>query len=83
MVMENNNYESFLSDVGYEIKAKARDARRLRDEQPPASEMRSIQLGRAVALAEVISILQHYAVAMEIPLSRLQLDDIDPDAELL
>jgi len=78
----NDVYELFLSDVGLEIKTKAREARRARDQQPRPSEKYSIQFGRAVAFAEVISIRQQSAEAFQIPLDRLRLDDSDPDAEL-
>jgi hypothetical protein len=76
-------YEAFLFDVGLEIKERARQAKQKRNSYGRGSEQHSVQVGRVLAFSEVLTILQETAEALNIPLSALRIEDIDPDSELL
>ena len=75
-------HENYLSDLGLILKERALEARRQRDELPEESLDRTFQFGRVIAFNEVISIMQQQAEGLNIPLSDLRLEDIDPDRDL-
>ncbi len=75
-------HANYLFDLGLLIKERALEARRQRDELPQGSLEREFHSGRVVAFNEMISIMQQQAEGFGIPLSDLQLDDIDPDRDL-
>ena len=75
-------YHDYLYDLGLEIKLRALEARRMRDSTANPAE-RDCQSARLLAFNEVISIMQQQAIGLGIPLSDLQLEDIEPDRDLI
>ena len=73
----------FVFDVGYYIKERALDAKKERDAVPKGTPEYDFRCGRVIAYNEVISILQQTAEGFGIALEELQLDDIDPDRDLV
>jgi hypothetical protein len=74
--------EALLFDLGHELKIKARQAAASRESALPGSPDRQFQSGRAMAFAEVISVMQQSANGLGISLTALRLDDIDPDGDV-
>jgi hypothetical protein len=74
--------ENHLFDLGLIFKERALEARRQRDALPLESSERAFQSGRVIAFNEVISIMMQQAEGFGIPLSDLQLEDIEPDRDL-
>ena len=77
-----SKYRHYLSDLGYEVKLRAREAVKERNAEPAGSAAREFESGRVLAFNEVISIMQQQADGMDIRLSELRLDDIVPDRDL-
>lgn len=75
-------HKNYLLDFGLILKERALEARRQRDALPEGGLDRAFQSGRVLAFNEAISIMQQQAEGFEIPLSDLQLEDIDPDRDL-
>ena len=78
-----NKYQSYLYDVGLDLKERALKAKEERDAAPPGSEDRTFHSGRVMGFNEAISIIQQNAQGLEISLAELRLDDIDPDRDLV
>jgi len=78
-----SSYKHYLYDLGLEVKLRALEARRERDAAPDDSSDRTFLSGRLIAFNEVISIMQQQAEGLGIPLADLQLDDIEPDEDLI
>lgn len=78
-----SKYRDFLFDLGFELAARALDARRARDENSATGEDRRFQEGRLLAFNEVISLMQQQATGLGIDLSELRLAEIDPDRDLV
>ena len=71
MSIERETYQRFLRDLGTYVREQGLAAKKQRD------------VARAVAYAEVISAMQDYLRAFEIPFEEMSLQGFDPDAELL
>lgn len=69
----------YLLDLGTLLKAQAVTAKR----ESKADPTDSFALGRLMAYHEVISLMQQQAQAFGLPLESLNLNDIDPDRDLL
>ncbi len=65
------------------FREQALAAKKQREVASVKSEEKSLQFGRTVAYAEVISAMQDYLRAFEIPFEEMSLQGFDPDAELL
>ena len=78
-----SKYANYLLDLGAEVRERALEARRMRDESPAGSEHRTFQSGRLMALTEVVGLMQHQAFVFEIPLEELRLNGLDPDRDLI
>lgn len=77
-----SSHRHYLFDVGRELKQLAIEAAGERKAAPCDSADYAFKAGRSLAFYEVISILQQQAIGFGIPLSELQLDDINPDRDL-
>ena len=77
-----SKHTNYLLDLGAIVKRRAKEAVAERDATPEGSPEREFQSGRVIAFNEIISIMQQEAVGFGIPLSDLQLSDIDPDRDL-
>lgn len=71
----------YLRDLGALVKERALEARRAKDEAK-GDEGYDVQLGRLMALQEIVSLMQEQAASFEIPLEQICLDDIDPYDDL-
>ena len=71
----------YLRDLGALVKEKALDAQRAKEVAEGDDEY-DVQLGRLMALQEIVSLMQEQAASFEIPLEQLGLDDIDPYDDL-
>ncbi len=78
----SNKQQYYLFDLGLLIKERALAARHHRDKLADNSPDRDFQSGRIMAFNEVISIMQQQAEGFGIPLSDMQLEDIEPDRDL-
>jgi hypothetical protein len=76
-------YKHYLEDLGEVVKARALEAKEERTKEPQGSPGYDFQCGRLVAFNEIISILQQQAEGFGINLDELNLDDIDPDQDLI
>lgn len=76
-------YKNYIYDLGYEIKLRALEARREDKTAKENSDDKMFHSGRLMAFNEVISIMQQQAVGMDIPLTEIRLDDIEPDRDLV
>ncbi len=77
-----STHKHYLYDLGFEVKLRALEARRERDEALEGSEDRTFHSGRVMAFNEVVAIMQQQAEGLGIPLADLRLDDIVPDRDL-
>lgn len=75
---DKNVHALYLRDTGGTIKQRALEARR-----DGAAKGGSYADGRLIAYYEVVSLLRNQAETFGISLEELQLDDIDPDRDLL
>lgn len=71
----------YLRDFGALVKEKALEAQQSKEAARDRDDY-DVQLGRLMALQEVVSLMQEQAASFEIPLERLGLDDIDPYDDL-
>jgi len=76
-------YKHYLHDLGEIVKTRAFEAKEERTKEQQGSPAYDFQCGRLVAFNEVISILQQQAEGFGINLEELNLDDIDPDRDLV
>ena len=79
----DDKYKHYLFDLGPAIKERALEAKKARDREAKGSEGYMYESGRLIAFNEVISIMQQDAEGFGIPLADLQLEDIDPDRDLV
>ncbi len=80
--MEHDKCTGYLHDLGLLIKEMALKAKRDSDE-PASDSDRGFNLGRLMALHEVVSLMQQQAEAFNISLAEIGLADIDPEKNLL
>jgi hypothetical protein len=80
--MIDERYKLYLGDLGFLLKEYALEAKVERD-QHRGSEDESYYTGVLMAFHRIISLMQQQAIAFDIPLEDLRLDDIDPDQTLV
>lgn len=73
--------DHYLRDLGDLIKERAREAKREKD-AASGTERFDYELGRLMALHEVVSLMQQQAEAFGIDLSAIALDDVSPEQDL-
>ena len=78
----NEIYKHYSRDSATLLKKMARDAKREAMAAKGTAD-ESFQLGSLMAFHTVISLLQQQARAFQIPLTELDLADIEPEKELL
>lgn len=79
---EPDKYSLYLHDLGLLIKEMAHEAKgKLQSAKPGAKK--SYEEGHLIAFYAVISLMQQQAETFDIPLKELQLDDINPDRDLI
>lgn len=71
----------YLKDLGMLLKEKARAAKAMRTSAAP--DEAAYSLGRLMAYHEVISLMQQQALAFGLKPRDLDLEDIDPERDLL
>jgi hypothetical protein len=76
-------YKHFLHDLGEIVKTRAFETKEERAREREGSATYEFQCGRLIAFNEVVSILQQQAEGFGISLKELNLDDIDPDRDLI
>src|SRR5262245_11000697 len=76
-------YKHFLRDLDEIVKTRALEAKNERTTEQQGSPAYDFQCGRLIAFNEIISILQQQAEGFGISLKELNLDDIDPDRDLV
>jgi hypothetical protein len=76
-------YKHFLHDLGEIVKTRAFETKEERAREREGSATYEFQCGRLIAFNEVVSILQQQAEGFGISLKELNLDDIDPDRDLV
>ena len=79
---DSNKYKYYLMDLGYLLKEQAFEGKGLRAASriSTGKDFYSVQL---IAYYAVFSLMQQKALAVDIPLEDLRLDDINPDRDLL
>jgi hypothetical protein len=86
IVHNDSIYKNFLLDFGLLLKEEARDAKHNYDQYKDSDNegaAYNYHSGYVMALHHIISLLQHQSDLFEISRRDLQLDDIDPDKELI
>ncbi len=83
MTCTDERYRNYLFDLGDVVKTRALEAKKDRDRRGKGSKGYMYESGRVMAFNEVISIMQQQAEGFGIPLRDLQLDDVDPDRDLV
>ena len=78
----SNKHAALLFDVGLYIRERAFEAKAARDLAVRNSDEFTFQAGRTMAFGEVIAILQQTLQGFDIPLSDMQLDNLDTDNDL-
>jgi hypothetical protein len=73
--------DNYLRDLGQLIKERARDAKGEK-EAATGTDRYDYELGRLMALHEVVSLMQQQAEAFGLELSALALEDISPEEDL-
>jgi hypothetical protein len=76
-------YKQYLRDLGKIVKTRAFEAKEERAREQEGSAEYHFQCGRLLAFNEVISILQQQAQGFNISLNDLNLEDLDPDRDLV
>ena len=80
--MPSDVYENYLRDLGCVLGKLAIEARRDRDAARGTAD-EEFRSGYLLAFHTVISLLQQQANVFQIPLTELQLADLDPENDLL
>jgi hypothetical protein len=80
--MTDDTAANYLRDLGDLIKRAALNARAARDGSTGELDIQ-FNLGRLTAFHEVVSLMQQQAVAFDLDVADLSLDDIDPERDLL
>ncbi len=75
-------YKHYLLDLGYLLKEMALEAKEQR-ESSRGTQGEEFYAGQQFAYYAVISTMKNQAMAFQIPLKDLRLEDIQPDADLL
>jgi hypothetical protein len=78
--MSDSLYANYLHDLGVLLLNAARAAKAAAADADGDDDF---ERGRAMALYEVVSLMQQQAAAFGIPLAALGLDDVDPERHLL
>lgn len=73
--------DDYLRDLGELIKERAREAKREK-EAAVGTDRYDYEMGRLMALHEVVSMMQQQAEAFGLDFSALALDDISPEEHL-
>jgi hypothetical protein len=73
---------NYLLDLGLLIREKAFEAKKNRDTSIGTTDY-DYELGHLMAFYEIVSLMQQQAEAFGIPLSKISLENIDPDKDLL
>jgi hypothetical protein len=73
--------DNYLRDLGQLVKQRALEAQREKD-AAAGSGRYDYELGRLMALHEVVSLMQQQAEAFGLDLAALALDDISPERDL-
>lgn len=73
---------NYLLDLGQLIKEKAFEAKKNRDTSIGTTDY-DYALGHLMAFHEIVSLMQQQAEVFGIPLSKIGLENIDPDKDLL
>ena len=81
--MTRLRYKHYLLDLGEIVKARALEVKEERTKETQGAPGYDFQCGRLVAFNEIVSILQQQAEGFGINLEELNLDDIDPDRDLI
>ena len=76
-------YKHYLYDLGEILKTRAMEAKEEAGVAHEGSPDQTFECGRLMAFNEVISIMQQQAEGFDIPLDELQLQDLDPDRDLI
>lgn len=74
-----NKYKLYLKDLSVLIKEYAL---RIKNDNQKGEEQKAFEAGELFACYHIISIMQQQAMAFDIELSEINLDDINPDKEL-
>ena len=80
MTEAQQTHALYLRDLGCLLKQMAIEARRAKE---ATADDNAYELGRLMALHEVIALMQEQAVAFGLGLGELCIDDIDPERDLL
>ena len=75
-------HKNLLLDLGYEVRMMLEDAGQSLASSTRGSEENRIAFGRALALSEVVSLVQQEAAAFGIPLEDLRLNSVEPESFL-
>jgi hypothetical protein len=81
MASTDNAYASCLRELGLILREMALEGKRRRDAS--GSDDRAYEMGRLMALHEVVALMQEQAEAFHIPLDDLGLSDLAPERDLL
>lgn len=73
---------NYLLDLGQLIKERAFEAKKSRDASRGTTDY-DYELGHLMAFYEIVSLMQQQARAFGISLSKIGLENIDPDKDLL
>lgn len=82
LAINNDTFRYYLRDLGDLLKKEALEAREEKDKQIDEAS-RAYHLGYLMAMHTVISLMQQQADSFGIPRKLLELDDIDPERQLL
>lgn len=77
----NNAFENYLLDLGQLVKERAFRAK-VEKEASTGTDQYEFELGRLMALHDIVSLMQQQAEAFGIELSALSLEDISPEEHL-
>ena len=80
--MMNEQFENYVLDLGVLVKEKSLDAKTTKDESSCEKDS-DYYLGYLMAFYEIISLMQQQAIAFDINLVQIGLEDIDPELEFL
>jgi len=83
MGYDDASFRYFVFDVGLYLKEAALEAKASRDSLERGTPAGEFASGRALAYYEVLSTLKQTLEGFQIPASAMQLDDLDPDRDLL
>lgn len=79
---EPDKYRLYLYDLGHFVKEEALDSKRKLEAASPGTD-KSYEEGQLIAFYRIITLMQQQAEGFDIPLKDLQLEDIEPDRDLI